>query len=481
LRSAAVAFVASGAVSLALTPLVRDLAVRRGILDHGRSSRKVHKNPTPRVGGVAIVAAFLVPILALAFVDSGVGRRLWADAPATLGLVVGALAIAGLGVWDDLRGANARTKFAIQFAVALAMYAVGYRIEFIANPFGSPLGLSFLSIPFTVLWIAGIVNAMNLIDGLDGLAGGIALIAVAVTFAVAAVNGEPLMLLVTAALAGSVVGFLCYNFNPATVFMGDTGSMFLGFVLAVSSIRTHQKSSTAVAILVPILALGVPLADTLLAMARRAMRGAPLFSADRGHIHHRLLDRGLSHRATVLVIYGGAIVLAGAGLIVSFANGAQTALVLLVVSALGFTALRVLGMVGVTQARVALSERRRNLHTRGEVRRAGQQLREAGSTAEVWAVIQRTTAALGVVGCELTLGGAKGRDAGGHWSWGMDELPEEALRARYALVREEPAADHLVLAWCDGRETVHRDTEIAIEFLCDHVSAALERIRREAR
>ena len=160
-----------------------------------------------------------------------------------------------------------------------------------------------LSLPFTLLWIVGVTNAVNLIDGLDGLAGGIAFIALTAIFAISAMRHETFMMLVSAALAGSVLGFLIYNFNPASIFMGDSGSMFLGFMIATSSIRASQKASTAVAILIPIMVLAIPIADTSLAIVRRAIRGQGLFTGDREHIHHRLIDSGLSHRRAVLGLY----------------------------------------------------------------------------------------------------------------------------------------------------------------------------------
>ena len=152
--------------------------------------------------------------------------------------------------------------------------------------------MGLLAFPLTLLWIVGVINALNLIDGLDGLAGGVALCAVLTNLVIAMFRGQPLMTLCMAALAGALIGFLFYNFNPASIFLGDTGSLFLGYVLAVTSIRTHQKSSAAVSILVPMVALAVPIVDTALAMGRRALTGRPMFSGDRDHIHHRLLGLG---------------------------------------------------------------------------------------------------------------------------------------------------------------------------------------------
>ena len=294
MRSAAVAFIISIVTGTILTPLV----VRRNprtvsAWSHccALSSRKIHGRPIPRLGGIAIVLAFYAPLTGLLLLHAGVNEIFLAERDHVVGLFAGGLAIALLGVYDDLRGSGAGRKFLVQFDVAGFMYWLGYRIEDIANPFGSELHLGWASLPFTLFWIVGVINAMNLIDGLDGLAGGVALVAVVTTFLISLQRGHPLMVLFSSALAGSILGFLFYNFNPATIFMGDTGSMFLGFVLSTSAIQTNQKSSTAVAVLIPGIALGLPIMDTLLAMARRALRGRPVFQADKEHIHHRLLAR----------------------------------------------------------------------------------------------------------------------------------------------------------------------------------------------
>jgi UDP-GlcNAc:undecaprenyl-phosphate GlcNAc-1-phosphate transferase len=471
-RTASVAFLAAAVTGGALTPVVRNLARRRGLFDHALTSRKIHGKAIPRLGGVAIVAAFYAPLAALLVVDSGVGRQFYADPSRALGLFLGGLAIAALGVYDDLRGAGARTKFAVQFGVAGLMYALGFRIDQIANPFGAPIPLGILALPFTMLWIAGVVNAMNLIDGLDGLAGGVALAAIGTTFAISAVNGQPLMVLFTAALGGAVLGFLFYNFNPATIFMGDTGSMFLGFVLATASIQTNLKSPTAVAIAVPIIALGVPIADTLLAMARRAARGAPLFSADRGHIHHRLLALGLTHRQAVLVLYGASILLGAAALVLTFASSVHAAFVLVGLSVAAFLALRRLGFLDMRKVEALLEERRRNHALRATVQHAARALRRSSCAEEVLEAVRVSAGDLGAVAVALRAG-ALGKQ---RWSVGFDAAGPTAFRAQFGLSPERPGEDHLELAWADGRTSIDRDVEVAVEALCGHLSGALQRV-----
>ncbi|WP_050727169.1 glycosyltransferase family 4 protein [Vulgatibacter incomptus] len=338
MRTAAVAFGLSLGIAAVLTPVIRQLALRWGFVDHVSSARKIHARPIPRLGGVAIVAAFFTPLLGLLVLESSTGRMFLADQSRALGLFIGGAAIAALGIYDDIRGANAWAKLCIQIPIALLMFQLGFRVEVIANPFGEPITLGWLALPITMMWIIGLINAVNLIDGLDGLAGGVALFAIGVTFIIAVARGQPLMVLFSAALAGAVLGFLFYNFNPATVFMGDTGSMFLGFVLATTSLQVNQKSSTTVALLIPIVALGLPIFDTSLAFSRRMLSGRSPFSADRGHVHHRLLDAGLSHRQAALVLYGCCMVLSVAALTLTVANNVVTAALLasLLVGAVSF-------------------------------------------------------------------------------------------------------------------------------------------------
>jgi UDP-GlcNAc:undecaprenyl-phosphate GlcNAc-1-phosphate transferase len=472
LRTAAVAFLSSAAVAAAVTPVVRAAACRWNVLDHALTSRKEHGRPIPRLGGIAIVLAFYAPLAALYFVNSDVGSRFWSEPRKALGLIVGGLAIAVLGVYDDLKGADAKKKFAVQFAVAGLMYWLGFRFDIIGNPFGTPIQLGWFSLPVTIVFIAGVINAMNLIDGLDGLAGGVAFIAIATVFVMANLHDQPLMLLFCAALGGAVLGFLFYNFNPATIFMGDTGSMFLGFVLATTAIQTNEKSTATVAIAVPILALGVPIADTLLAMGRRYIRGVPMFSADRGHIHHRLLGMGLSQRQAVVVIYVASATLGGAALLLSFGSSRTAAVTLVVLSILVFLALRRLGFVDLDKTRALLSDRKRNLELRGVVRKAGERISRAGQWEDVWSALVDAAPGLGAVGVALSVA----VDGGSRLEFSQGLEADGLLVARYGLVVERPEDDWLTFGFDDSRASVDRDLEIAIELLCERLADAVDRL-----
>lgn len=479
MKAAAIAFVAATATGAVLTPVVRNLAHRFGLLDHALTSRKVHEKPVPRLGGVAIVVAFFVPVLGLLFVDSDVGRRFYSDPLKAVGLVVGGLGIAVVGVLDDLRGLRARYKLLAQLLIAGFVYACGYRIDEIANPFGPTLELGILALPLTLLWITGVINALNLIDGLDGLAGGVAFVAVTSTFAIAALNGEPLMTLVTASLAGATLAFLFYNFNPASIFMGDTGSMFLGFVLATTAIGSNMKASTtAVSLLVPIVGLGIPIGDTLLAMGRRWLRGAPVFGADRGHIHHRLLDRGLTQRQAVLAIYAFSAFLSACALALTFVSSWAAALLLAAIGFVVFQALRRLGYFDLRETPRLLAARRRNLHLRAAVRRVAEHLRAAQTHWEVWTALQFAAAPLGASAIALRLPAETAESEPEDFELGFEPVSRRMFRVHYGLVVEHPGHRQIELGWTDGRKAIDRDTEIAIEILCEHLSDALERIDR---
>ncbi|MFN7135246.1 MAG: MraY family glycosyltransferase, partial [Myxococcales bacterium] len=329
------------------------------------------------------------------------------------------------------------------------------------------------SLLFTMVWIVGVINAMNLIDGLDGLASGVALVAVATNFIIAASRGNVLMMLFMAALGGAILGFLIYNFNPASIFMGDTGSMFLGFVLATSSIITNQKSSATVAMVVPILALGLPIMDTFLAMLRRALRGLPLFSADKEHIHHKLLALGYSQRRAVLTLYGVCLVFGALALGLTFANGLQTALLLAVTALIVFVLVRQLGYLSLRAPEISAA-RQRNLAVREQVRSIGERLQTAALPAHAWEAVQplgRTmnVAELSLQMVALTEAGAKETS---EFVWKTDGGEGEALVIRLPIEAAGQTFGTIEVAWRDGRRGIDRDDEIALELLRDHLAAA---------
>jgi UDP-GlcNAc:undecaprenyl-phosphate GlcNAc-1-phosphate transferase len=294
----ALTFAAALVIGLVVTPIVRTLAHRLELLDMP-GGRKVHQVPVPRLGGVAMIIAFGVAIglATLASADLGAVSGLRPNrAPAILA-GVGLLLV--LGVIDDVRGMRALVKLAFQVGAALIAFGLGLSIDRLYLPSGI-VDLGVLALPITVAWIVGVINAVNLIDGLDGLAAGVALTVLGAFGLLAAADGVDPTLLIIAASIGAAVGFLAYNLHPASIIMGDTGAMFLGFVIASVGIALTQDGVFPLPPWVPMVALGVPIADTIWAVVRRSARGEPFFVADRGHIHHQLLRRGLSQRDAML-------------------------------------------------------------------------------------------------------------------------------------------------------------------------------------
>ena len=292
------AFLIALIVALAATPAVIVLADKTGAMD-APDARKVHKGPMPRIGGLAIYCGFMVSVLLML----NFGELAPEMANGVIGLLLGGTLIVIIGLIDDYKNLPAKVKLLGQIVAACVVVYFDVRIDFITDPFGDYLYLEYLAAPATVFWIVGLTNTVNLIDGLDGLAAGVATIASITIMLVALQENVTLVALFTAALAGAAIGFLRYNFNPARIFMGDTGSMFLGFILAGVSVIGAVKSTATIALIVPILALGLPIMDTTFAIIRRYRGGVPIFKPDKGHLHHRLLDLGFSQKQAVLLMY----------------------------------------------------------------------------------------------------------------------------------------------------------------------------------
>lgn len=283
--------IAAAVVVLILTPATMALARRVGAVDEP-SARRIHDRPIPRLGGVAILIGFLLPALWFLPIE-----------PAARGLIAGAVLIAALGIADDILGMQPAVKFAGQIACACIPVAAGMTIDHLTLPFFGAFDLGAAQYPLTVLWFVAIVNIINFTDGMDGLAAGVVAIG-ATTFAIIAASlGRADAAILAAALAGACAAFLRFNFHPARTFMGDGGSMFLGFMLAGIAISGVMKSAAAIAIVLPLVVLAIPILDTSFVILKRIKHGAPVYSADKSHFHHRFLAIGWSQRRTVLAIY----------------------------------------------------------------------------------------------------------------------------------------------------------------------------------
>ncbi len=295
-------------VAAVLTPLAARLAVLWGWMDRPDGQRKLHRSPVPAVGGVAVFAGFAVAAALLQLLESTLEGQLTSYRETWEPLVFAAFFVSVIGLVDDARGVRPLSKLGVQAAAAVFLFLNGFHISRVSNPFGgAAVDLGGWALPVTVLWLVGMSNAFNLIDGMDGLAAGLALVSTVGLLAAAGVSGRLDTVLVAGALAGALVGFLPYNFNPARVFLGDCGALPVGFILAAIAVKSSIKASAAIAITVPLLALALPILDVSLAVVRRVVRRRPVFEGDRDHIHHRLVDLGLTPRRAVITLYGVAV------------------------------------------------------------------------------------------------------------------------------------------------------------------------------
>jgi UDP-GlcNAc:undecaprenyl-phosphate/decaprenyl-phosphate GlcNAc-1-phosphate transferase len=296
------AFCTALVVSLVTTRAVRGWARTRGWLDTPQLDRHVHTIPLPRIGGVAIFGSFVAVVIAFTWISNRLHSPIALPVIAARNLLVPALIIFLLGLYDDLRGVSPYWKFLVQGLAATLLFFGGYGIHRLDLVSAGPLQTLF-GLPATVLWVVLITNAFNLIDGLDGLAAGSALFSTIVVFIVALLTPNFIVSVIAIALAGSILGFLRFNFHPASIFLGDSGSLFIGFMLSALAIAGSQKAPTMIAVAIPLVSLGLPILDVVLAVSRRSLNGKPIFKGDRDHIHHKLLKRGLSQREAVLLLY----------------------------------------------------------------------------------------------------------------------------------------------------------------------------------
>lgn len=422
------------------TPFVIRQAHARGLMSE-TGGRRIHSGSVPRLGGIAVFSATVIGL--------GVGALMIAVFPDIepmgptsrrffLGLVLGASMLFLIGMLDDVVELRPRWKLAPQVLAAVIAFAFGIRITVLSPAFGWELALGWMSLPLTVFWIVGVTNAYNLIDGLDGLASGIALVALVATAAAAALLGRVEVLLVTSALIGALIGFLPYNFNPARIFLGDSGSLFIGFMLAVLSVHGSMKSTTAVLAAVPLLALAIPIIDMLLSVMRRWLRGTPISSPDARHIHHRLLALGLTHRRAVVVLYAVATVLATLGLLLAFSPPRHLAIAA-GIGGLATLGMLIIGLKGLNYDEFVVASLviasapnrvRRVIRDKIQAREVARMLEAATSPAEIDAALETSAEGFGFLHIEVCPETANGRDrfavaAPGRRIWKLDyPLPE---------------------------------------------------------
>jgi UDP-GlcNAc:undecaprenyl-phosphate GlcNAc-1-phosphate transferase len=443
-----------GATLLALmtTPLVIRLARRVHAVDHP-TVRSVHRKPTPRIGGVAIFVSSLGPILSVLYLRNDIGVAFRDIRVQVVTLLGAATFVFLIGLVDDLRRLPARFKFLAELGAAGALCAAGVRISEIGVTDGWVVPLGRLGVPLTLLWVVGITNAVNLSDGLDGLAAGISAIACAVIAILAIHSGSVIMAVFALALVGSLGGFLFFNFNPARIFMGDCGSLFLGFIIAASSVMCMTKSSAVIGLALPALALGIPIFDTLFSMLRRFLERRSLFAPDRSHFHHRLLDLGFHQRYAVIVIYLMTLLSAGLGLFMLVSHDLSSLVVFGCILILLLVLFRVVGAVRLGETLARLQERYK-LSQRQRVQRTAfehgqlriQQDRNAGQR---WQTICEVARHMDFAWVALTTTGGDGRVETERWQ------STEGKANKLRILR-------MTIPCRDGHEGARREFEVAI-------------------
>jgi UDP-GlcNAc:undecaprenyl-phosphate GlcNAc-1-phosphate transferase len=386
-------------IALVLTPICRDVFRSFGVVDQPDDARKVHRYPIPRVGGLAIAASYL---LAYLVVRPDQGSPLEQQLTLVWKLLPGAALVFALGLLDDLFNLRAWQKLAGQLGAAGLAYWGGVRIMYIAHASTD----AWWNLPLTLLWLLICMNAFNLVDGLDGLAAGVGLFATLTVFTAAMMQHNMVLAVATFPLAGALLGFLCYNFNPATIFLGDSGSLLIGFLLGCYAVIWSNKSATLLGMTAPLIALSIPLLDVALAVLRRFLRRQPIFTADRGHIHHRLLDRGLTPRRVVLLLYGLCGLAAAFSLLQGVIHSFAGALILL------FGVFVLIGIQYLGYAEFDLAGRllfsgefQRTVSAQLDLRKFRASLAAAVSPAECWQVFRETCEKFGFQQARLTLAG----------------------------------------------------------------------------
>jgi UDP-GlcNAc:undecaprenyl-phosphate GlcNAc-1-phosphate transferase len=341
-------------LAMLMTPRTARLARALGIVDVP-GVRRVHRDTTPRLGGLAVVLAALTMLVLVLMLDNVIGRAFRGVQTQVIALVAGSLLVFAGGLIDDVRGLRAGAKLLFQLAAAIVVCALGVRIGSV-SVVGFTLDFGWLAWPLTILWIVGVTNAINLIDGIVGVAAGVAVIACGAITVLAIHLGQPVMAVLMLALSGSLAGFLFFNVHPARIFLGDGGSLFVGFTIAAGSVLSATKSATLLGLGLPALALGVPIVDTVFSVLRRALRQRSIISPDRGHIHHRLLAMGVSQRRAAVLIWAVTLALTGVGLFMFIMRGMVPLLVYCGVAAL---LMAVFWIAGTVRLREGLSHRRR--------------------------------------------------------------------------------------------------------------------------
>jgi len=441
-------FVTTALLSLLLTRWVRKVANARGWVKAPALDRHVHKKPVPTLGGVAIYASFTIVSAVVLVVPKWIGLPFGLPVMKTVGILGPALIIFLLGLYDDLYSIGPYRKFGVQAFAAMLLYLSGFGIHQLDLFSAGRILQTAVGLPLTVLWVLLITNAFNLIDGLDGLAAGSALFSTVVVLAVSLLIPNPMVTCLTIALAGAILGFLRFNFHPASIFLGDSGSLFIGFMLSALALAGSQKAPTMVAVAIPVVSFGLPILDATLAVVRRFLGGKPLFSGDNDHIHHKLLKRGLSQRTAVLILYGAT---AGFALLSLFLihNAGMIALVLVIIGLGVWVGVQHLHYAEFAELRelVQKTKKRKQVMAHNlEIRRASESLNACAEFSSICKALTNALQPVGFDGFQLKNSSTSGisesffaplrrvPDGGLQYCWYDKAIAEPAWELRLELI-----------------------------------------------
>jgi UDP-GlcNAc:undecaprenyl-phosphate GlcNAc-1-phosphate transferase len=475
MRSLLALFLVGAVVTALLTPLTSRLAIRVGAVSTP-GGRNVNLRAIPRLGGLAICGAFFAAVAALYASEASAALVLRTDFGRLLGLAIGAVSLCIVGAVDDARRLPALYKVYAQIAAAIIAFAFGYRISAVWLPVVGTLVTGSFALPVTVLWIVGITNAINLIDGLDGLAGGVAFCAALTNLVVAVITGNTFVALAMGALLGAITGFLFFNFNPARIFMGDSGSYFVGFVLGTMSLVGAQIASTAVSLLVPILALGLPIVDTLLSMLRRVLERRSPFDPDRGHIHHRLLDMGFTHKRAVLILYGLCSVFTASAVVVALCRTWAVGMALVAATVAVVVLVRFVGYFDYLL--ILRRERTRQRSPDAQILlQAIPDVLVQLSTAPTETDALRAMTRMVERGCLVSAEVVTRNPSATHWSWPPKPpvVAPKVVTTRFPLGADALARADLRVDWESASGIVTPQSEVLLQLVADALAKALSR------
>lgn len=483
-------FVYVGSVLLALvvTPVVIWFARRLNVTDVP-GARKMHAKPISHIGGAAIFFSMMFPIIAVLFLSNTIGDSFRDILPKLIGLFCAAGFMFSIGLIDDIKinGLRPRIKFIAQMAATIAVCALGIRIKSVTVTDWLTLDFGWFSWPLTLLWIVGITNAVNLSDGLDGLAAGISAVACGVIAVFAVYSGQVVMAVLMLALLGSLTGFLFFNFNPAKIFMGDCGSMFLGFTIASSSVLCSTKSPVLVGLALPVLALGIPIFDTLFSMLRRYLERRSMFAPDRRHFHHRLVDMGIKQRHVVITIYIVTLLSVGLGMFMMITRNINSLVVFLCILLLLILVFRVVGSVRLKETILGLQRKHAiSQQVQDEIRNfedAELHFRRVKTFNGWWKAVSTTAKKMGFLSVSLPL---TNRDGSAHtltwWQDSQGTVSDDVLKVSVPVQdRRDGSSLNLRIEVCrrDSLESAGRKVALFTRLMEDHDIVSLPRDEKE--